>query len=173
MHLSQPEGHAVISVKSCDRKSIALRKVHGKATALSVRSAFCFLPPSLHRDRAAWAHVWVLLTLCLSSSSGEAIQGIQSMCRAGGDGEQGGVSQAGYWFIDTLRLPGRQAVTADSSQGFDLSCALIFRKTSLCTSQQLHPALYFDVWINSKSLFQVSTQGRTIWPSSSRLWSLY
>lgn len=77
MHLSQPGGHAVISVKSWDRKSIALRKAHGKATALSVCSAFCLLLPSPHRDRAAWTRVWVLLTLGLSSSSSEAIQEYQ------------------------------------------------------------------------------------------------
>lgn len=53
MHLSQPGGHATISVKCYDRKSVALRRAHGKATTLSALSSFCFsFPtfPSLHKD---------------------------------------------------------------------------------------------------------------------------
>lgn len=168
MHLSRPEGHAVISVKSCDRKSIALRKAHGKATALSVCSAFCSLPPSLHTDRAAGTRARVLLTLCLSSSSSEAIQGIQSVCKPG-NGE-GCIRQGVGLLTGSDCLAGRLQAPAHC---FHPSCALSFRKPSHGTSEQLHSALHLDLCSNSKSLFHISTQGRTFWPSSSRLWSLY
>lgn len=166
MHLSQAEGHAVISVKSCDRKSIALRKAHGKATALSLCSAFCFLLPSLHRDRAAWTHVWVLLTLCLGSS------GTQSMGKAGsGDGEQGGRVRQGIGSLTgfgCLQTPSSHSIPAllCSSEtlptvpqsSFTLLCALMCASTasplSTCPHRAGHP-------------------GRMIWPSSSRLWNSY
>lgn len=163
MHLSQPGGHAVISVKSWDRKSIALRKAHGKATALSVCSAFCLLLPSPHRDRAAWTRVWVLLTLGLSSSSSEAIQEYQVCAnQAEMESREGWVRQgiglltgsdclAGR--LGDCRLPLRASISALlwASQNFPL----FLRAAS--------SALHFDVCINSQSLLQASTRGRTAW----------
>lgn len=138
MHLSQPEGHAVISVKSCDRKSIALRKAHGKATALSVCSAFCFLLPSLHRDRAAWTRVWVLLTLGLSSSSSEAIQEYKACAHQNGEGwvRQGIGLLAGSdclaGRLGDCRLPLRASISALSE--LHNNFPLFLRAASLCSA---------------------------------------
>lgn len=68
MHLSQPEGRAVIAVKSYDSKSIALRR-----PTVRQQHYLHFLPaaapsPPSQRQRAAWPQTWFLLTLCLRAA---------------------------------------------------------------------------------------------------------
>lgn len=175
MHLSQPEGHAVISVKCYGRKSIALRRAHGKATSLSALSSFCFSFPTFpsERQRATWSHIWVLLTLCLwvAQAVRQFRQNKVSLNQTTGM-ENGNESHrvlgllTGFdYFVGSLcrlQFP---------TWCFHDNCVLIFRKTQFPSAAftQLCIFWYVTVSPSSRLLPRIGCSGRMISPCSPRL----
>lgn len=139
MHLSQAESHAVISVESYERKSITFRRPHSKAITLSALFFILLLPspfPLFIKIQSCMiSYLSFVNSVPLSTSSSEAIQGIQSVSKP--DCRDGGIGTS-HRLLGLLTgsdcLGGSLCSLQSPAQCLHRNCVLVFRKTLLSVS---------------------------------------